>query len=514
MPTMRVAALDLGSNSFHLIVSDADAGGTLTPVLREKAVLRLGEVVAQHGHLTPEAIETVLTTLRRFALLIERADAQETVVCATAALRDAENREEVIARIAQETGLQVKVIDGHEEAELIFEAVRTSVVIDPPPALGLDLGGGSLELTIGDNADLRWVESVPLGVGKLTAELVESEPPTKSDVQRVRQRVREVLDPLIDTIHSHHPQLLIATSGTALCLAAMAAIQRGGHEPESLNQFVMTRDEINQLRRAITKAPLADRRAIPGMDARRADTMPVGAIVLQTTMDLFGFEGMTVGSWALREGMVLRAVRAHAARPEIAPEAIRESSVLELCSRYAWPEAHSRHVAELAESLFEQTAVLHELGETERELLHYGAWLHDIGAHISTQDADRHTAYLIEHGRLRGFDPGEIAMLASLGRYHRKGAPKEDFTPYATLSEPRRQAVDVLVALLRLAHGLDHGGTSAVRKLHVEVGNDEIRIGAVADAAGGDSELALWGADRARKRFERVFGRAVSLEAG
>ena len=133
--TVRVAALDLGSNSFHLIVSDAKPDGTLTPVLREKAVLRLGEVVARSGELTGDAIDVALTTLRRFARVIDGASVDETVVCATAALRDARNREEVLARITNETGLQVRVIDGHEEAALIFEAVRSSIVIDPAPAL-------------------------------------------------------------------------------------------------------------------------------------------------------------------------------------------------------------------------------------------------------------------------------------------------------------------------------------------------------------------------------------------
>lgn len=506
---MRIAALDLGSNSFHLLVTDAAADGTLTPVAREKVMLRLGDVVAREGRLPPDTLETTLQTLKRFAAIIAVSDVDETVVCATSAIRDAANRDEIIARAATEAGLDIRVIDGLEEAALIFEAVRASLVLDPPPALCLDLGGGSLELTVGDVAGARFSTSVPLGVARLTAQLVASDPPTKGELKRVRNRVYEVLDPLGDTIDELDPRMLVGTSGTLCDLAAMAFHRRTGALPTSLNQLTVGYDEIRALHRDLSRATAEERRSMPGLEPRRAEVMPAGSRLLLATMQLFDFESLTVGEWALREGMALDAVRRAGGGVEhLDPHAIREASVLDLARRCGWPEPHSRTVASLAESLFDQTRQLHRLDGEGRDLLRYGALLHDIGEHVSVENHAQHTAYLIEHGRLRGFDPGEVAMLACLGRYHRRGEPKSGSEAYARLRPQRRLLVDMLVPLLQVAHSLDHARTNAVSEISVTLDDETVRVAAVATT---DADLELWAAERTRKRFERVFGRTLQF---
>ncbi|HEX6595615.1 MAG TPA: hypothetical protein VF045_01680, partial [Acidimicrobiales bacterium] len=146
---MRIAAMDLGSNSFHLLVADASADGSFDPVLREKEMLRLGDVVARTGRLSDDAVEQALETVRRFRALSEAAGVEQIVACATSAIREADNGAELVSRFATEAGVTVRVISGREEAALIFRAVQASVLIDPGPALCLDLGGGSLELVVG-----------------------------------------------------------------------------------------------------------------------------------------------------------------------------------------------------------------------------------------------------------------------------------------------------------------------------------------------------------------------------
>src|SRR4029077_3075456 len=161
---MRIAALDLGSNSLHLLVVEARPDGTFEPLCQEKEMLRLGDVVSRTGRITAKALDELLTTVRRFAALAEANGASEVVARATAALRDADNGAEVVDHIEATTGVRVEVISGVEEARLIFGAVRAGVVIDPPPALCLDLGGGSLEVMVGDGERLLWSTSVRLGV--------------------------------------------------------------------------------------------------------------------------------------------------------------------------------------------------------------------------------------------------------------------------------------------------------------------------------------------------------------
>ena len=175
---MRIAALDLGSNSFHLLVADAHPDGTFEPLVQEKEILRLADNVTRNGRIGEEAADQAVEVVSRFRALAESVDAHEIVACATSALREAEDSAALVDRIEGEAGVRVEVISGKEEARLIFAAVRASVVIDPAPALALDLGGGSLELMVGDQLGLAWSKSVKLGVGRLSAELVRDDPPS------------------------------------------------------------------------------------------------------------------------------------------------------------------------------------------------------------------------------------------------------------------------------------------------------------------------------------------------
>ena len=501
----RVAALDLGSNSFHLLVADVGADGTITPVLREKEMLRLGDTVARTG-VIGDRTEDVVASLRRLKALIDSTGAAQTVTCATAALRDAQDRAAVVARVAQETGLQIRVISGLEEAQLIFEAVRASLVLEPAPALCLDLGGGSLEVNVGDVNRLLWSSSLPLGVARLTAQAVESDPPSKRDFKQLRAAIAAELDPLLDEVTALEPRLLVGTSGTLLDLAAIAVRRRTGALPSSLNQVVVQREELLAVHRELAAMTTAERRTIGGLEPRRAEVVVAGSTVVLTLMEAFGLRSLMVGEWALREGMLLRAAG------QLAPanaRAIRRASVLDLCRRYGWPEDHSRQVARLAVSLFDQTADLHGLDAWAREMLEHGALLHDIGAHVSAEGHDRHTAYLVEHGRLLGFDPGEVAMLACLGRFHRRGRPGTDFGPYEVLRPERRLVVDLLAALLRLAHGLDHGRSGAVTGVTVDIDADPVVV--TISAPDTALDLELWGAERSGKRFAQTFGRKVAF---
>ena len=501
---MRIAAIDLGSNSVHLLVVDARPDGTFQALAQEKEMLRLGDVVSRTGRVTDAALSSLLEAVRRFASLAEANGADEVVARATAALRDADNGAAVVDRIAESTGVQVEVISGVEEARLIFGAVRSSVVIDPGPALCLDLGGGSLEVMVGDGAGLRWASSVRLGVARLTAELVQSDPLSNADRRRLRQLITSVLQPLVREVSAHRPRMLIGTSGTLCDLAAMAAV-RAGPLPQSLNHLTVSRAALDEVHDEITRRPVSARRRMTGLDARRADLIPAGSMVLMTAMDLFGMDALTVSDWALREGIVLDAIGHHDAADWSGDSAaIRRSSVLNLCRRCSWDERHGLQVAALALSLFDQMSPVHGLGPHDRELLEYGALLHDIGEHVAVEGHHKHTAYLIEHGRLRGFDPTEVAMLGCLGRFHRRGEPKASFAPYGSLDPDRRERVTRLVALLRLADGLDRNHLGTVRHVHVlGLGREAVTLGIEAE---GEADLQLWGVRRKRDLFTRVFG--------
>ncbi len=512
---MRVAAVDLGSNSFHLLVVDASADGHFVPLARDKEVLRLGDMVSRDGRVSETGLARAMATIQRFKTQADGLGVTELMACATSAIRDADNGGEVVDAIYSATGVRVGVISGHEEARLVFQAVRASVVIDPGPALCLDLGGGSLEVMVGGPEGMLRAVSLPLGVGRLTTELVRSDPPSPDDARRLRERLTAALSPVAEEMEALRPTMTVATSGTLSDLARMATARRTGVVPMAMNHVTVTREELNSLHADIMASTLAQRTRMPGLDARRADQIPAGSMVAVVAMELFGIREMTMSAWALREGIVLEVIgRADPALWTSDAHAIRRSSVLGLARRCSWDEAHSRHVARLATELFDATRSLHHYGPDERELLEHAALLHDIGHHVAAESHHKHTAYLIQHGRLRGYDPEEVDALACLARYHRRGEPKAAHEPFASLGPERQEVVIRLAALLRVADGLDFSHTGTITSIEVEVDSSRVRV----DVAGtGDLQMELWGARRKRQLFEKVYGlrlEFVATEAG
>jgi exopolyphosphatase/guanosine-5'-triphosphate,3'-diphosphate pyrophosphatase len=507
---MRIAALDLGSNSFHLLVADVHPDGTFTPVAREKDMLRLGDDVAREGSIPPSTAERAVAAVRRLERLASGLGAREVTAKATSAIRTASNGSELVDRIEAETGIEVEVISGLEEARLIFAAVRASVVIDPRPALCIDIGGGSVELMIGDAAGMRWATSVPLGVGRLTAELVENDPPSKGDRRRLEARVREVLEPFGPEVAARRPRMAVGTSGTLNDLALMGAAIELGEVPASANGLRVKRGAFLELHDRLMAAKASERRRFPGLEEpRRAELLPAGSTILVVVLDLFGLDELTVSDWALREGIVLDAVQSHDPNDwSDDPRALRRAAVIGLARRCNSDEEHTVHVTRLALRLFDDLKPMHGLEERDREMLEFASQLHDIGQHVSRKGHHRHAAYLVEHGQLRGFEPSEIAFLAALVRHHRRGEPKTSEPRYAALDEADRTRLRKLVALLRIADGLDRGRRRVVEELSATAGTDLVVLRIVAT---GDPELELWGARRRRELFEKVFGRELEL---
>jgi exopolyphosphatase/guanosine-5'-triphosphate,3'-diphosphate pyrophosphatase len=460
---------------------------------------------------TPAAADTAVQTMRRFRMLAEAAEATEVLAYATSALRSASNGDAVLDRIEAEAGVTADVIDGLEEARLIFTAIRAAVLIEPGPALCFDLGGGSVEIMVGDTTGLQWSASERLGVARLTAEYVRSDPISKGDRRRLRDHLVDVLGPLAVDVTRFEPKIAIGSSGTLEDIGHMVAARRDESVPRSLNQLTFSRDEFEDLHREIDRSTSAERRRIEGLDAKRVDLIVAGAEFLSTAMELFEVDDLTISEWALREGMVLDAIGRHDPVDwSDDPRAIRRASVQALARRFSWPESHSRHVARLSLELFDQTRELHGMDDTDRELLEYAALLHDVGEHVAHDGHDRHAAYLVAHGQLRGFDPDEILLLTALVRWHRRGDPKAADDLVGELDDAQRDRTRRLASMLRIADGLDRGRNQVVTRITARVSPSLVLLRLQTD---GDPELELWGARRKRELFERVYDRELEVTA-
>jgi exopolyphosphatase/guanosine-5'-triphosphate,3'-diphosphate pyrophosphatase len=364
-----------------------------------------------------------------------------------------------------------------------------------------------VEFSIGDASGMRWGTSVSLGVGRLTAELVTTDPPSRADRDALDHRIRVALAPIVDDVRGRAPRMAVGSSGTINDLARLVAAGEDGDAPASANGLRIPADRLRTWQRRIMKMPTAERRRLPGVEEKRADLIPAGATLLATIFDVFEIDEMVTSDWSLREGIVLDAVRVH--DPDDwsdDPRALRRAAVAGLARRSGSDLEHSQQVARLALSLFDQTQALHGLGPDDREMLDYAALLHDIGQHVSRKGHHRHAAYLVENAQLRGFAPEEVDFLAALVRHHRRGEIKASEPRAAALDKNARERLRMLAALLRLADGLDRGRRGVVDKVDVETGADLVVLRV---HAGEDAELELWGVRRRRELFEKVFEREL-----
>lgn len=501
MADLRIAAIDLGSNSFHLVVASVRRDGSFTVLGTEKEMLRLGDPVSATGIIPDDLMDAAVSTISRFRQLADAQEVSEIVAFATSAIREADNGGELVDRIKVEADVVVDVISGRSEAGLIFKAIQKSVAIHQSPALCLDLGGGSLEVMVGDANKLSFGVSLKLGVARLAAELGFEDPLSEDDLKRLRRRIDRAVGAVEPQIALLEPKMLVATSGSFLQLARLLAADP---DASSLNQFVAEFDAVDRLAEELIGINSAARRKIAALDAKRVDQIHVAAELLRRIMKMFGLQAVTFSDWALREGMLIDAVSHHQSEEfEASPTALREASVIDLAERCNTDLVHSRHVARFAVQLFDELRESLKLELADREILSNAALLHDIGMHVSQSSHHKHTSYLVLNGGLRGFSPDEIKLLACVARYHRRSEPKTEHEPFAWLSDRDQGRVVKLSSILRVADGLDRSHQQNVESISPVYQDGRLEI---ALRTNGDAEVEIWGTRRKCSPLRALIG--------
>lgn len=499
---MRCSVLDLGSNSFHVLVADLD-GRSLVPVTREREMLHLGRAVATHGALPEPDIERAERTVAHLSTLARRSGSVEHLAVATAALRDADNGAEVLARLTDAAGAPVRVLSGEAEAEMAYRGVRAGVAIGDEPVLVLDLGGGSLELAVGTGREVAWSTSTPLGASRLTG-LVEDDPPRKRDLKRIRTTVDDHLDPHVAPLAEHAAPTVVAVGGAVRALARVAAAARGAWLPTSLNQVRLTRTELATLRDRLVTLDLDARQQLPGMKSRRADHLHVAAVVVERVLARLDVEEVVISDWGLREGVLLTTHDAATDGPASPPPdaaQLRADEVARLRATFPTDDRHLTHLAALAGQLFDALRDVHGLDDADRELLLHAARLHDLGETVALRRHPEHGAYLLIHAELRGFDPDEIGTLASLVRFHRSRGIREDEVPFVALPPGVQDRIRRLLPLLQIADRCDRTGDRGTREITVV----RDHAGVTLEPVGSPLPVAPLELERTAALFERTY---------
>lgn len=454
----RIAIIDIGSNSARLVISHIYKNGAYNMVYNQKETLRLSQKVDDKNTLTEEAFTSTIETLKSFAHMCHIYHADKTIGVATAAIRNATNGDELVERIAQETGIQLHIISGNTEAYISYLGVINT--LDIKNGIIFDLGGGSTELILFKNRQIIESVSLPMGAVNTTSMFNtrdEMPPNVYSDIN-VFIMSRLAKYPWL----KQNNMPLIGVGGTARTIAKI--IQRAKKYPatkiHNYSYSVQTfRNFFNKLR----TTNLEQRKKISGLSSERNDIILAGSSIISCLLEATGAKKLITSGCGLREGLFYDYYSKANNVPLIA-EDILERSRENMLYLYEADSTHARHITQLALTMFDAWAELHGIRKNYRRLLETAALLHDIGININFYSHARHSAYMIQNAKLFGLTHKEQIITSAIAGWH-NGVSKNYFRDRfyrEMLTENNWKIINKLALLLALAESLDYSEASLV----------------------------------------------------
>jgi len=488
-----LAAIDVGTNAVRLELARALPDGSLGTLHQERDPVRPGEGVFGSGTIRREVADRLLATLRRYAALCRRHGARVRAV-ATSAVREARNRDDVVRRVRRETGLELEVVSGREEARLICLGVLAGRPAGSR-SLVIDIGGGSTEVAaaVGERATDLW--SVGLGAVRLTEIFGSSGRVSPERLAVMRSFAKEAFRDSVPKLP--RARTALGSSGTINAIVAAHGDARR-----------MTVRKVERAVQEMADMTLAERRRT--FEPRRAEIIVAGAVILEAAMRHLRLDSVVAVETGLRNGILRDLVRR---TPAVAAAQAHDRSraVVALGRRFAFDEPHAAQVARLALALFDQLPRLHGLPASARSILEAAALLHDIGHAVSPNRHHKHTYYLVSNADIPGFSDQERRLVAIVARYHRRSAPDRHRPDLEDLSQGELRLVRRLVAILRVADALDRSHHQPIAALRAVERDGRVRVQA---RARGPLDLELWDLAREAPLFRVVFGRRIEVERG
>jgi exopolyphosphatase/guanosine-5'-triphosphate,3'-diphosphate pyrophosphatase len=519
MPTF--AAIDIGSNSCRLKIASVQMHRLKTR-FEDREVTRLGESVFQTGVISPEAMAATIRALRRFHKAVQTHVVDKVRVVATSAMRDARNADAFTEWVKSATGWDVEVISGLEEGRLIHLGVVTHEVGARGRCLLIDLGGGSCEVTVSDGGRIKTMVSMPLGAVRLKEEFLQTDPPAKEDVARLKQFIERELRRGERKLGLPRVGLVVATSGTAAALAeASGHVLRGSAGKKKtlakkrLDRVGMLTAETRVVRKLadrLAKLNNEQRAAVPGIGPRRSEIIVGGALVYASLMERLGLREFRYSALGLRDGMLAQMLAEVDLRTSVHQkiESERWAGVLEVCRRYGIEQRNVEPVREHVVQLFHALSGVHALPEEYRLWLEAAAMMHDVGKFMNHQGHYRHTQYIIANSEIFGFSPEQRAIVSAIARYLGKTRP--DAMDRLMRAIPLEEHTHVMraVVLLRLAVALNQDRASAAVQMRTHVYPRRVLLELVPGRGG--AELEAWSLKKEAAYFREVFRRELFVE--
>lgn len=514
MPSETIAIIDLGTNTFHLLIAEIDERDNYEIKGKFKEPVQLGQGSINAGKIGDEAFKRGIRALKTYRTIIDTSSIKKVFAFATSAIRSASNGQDFIKAAKESANIEIKTINGNEEAAIIFEGVKNGVQLPfDERTLIVDIGGGSVEFIVAHEGKAELLRSVNIGGARLLDKIKPSNPIKIEEVATLNNLLDKELGGLIRELKEFDLTMLVGSSGTCETIGNLVAIsQKDKVSVGNLNGFAFFQKDFEDACMKIIRTTRAERQKMEGIDGMRVDTIVLGIYLIYYLFKNLSLPRMMISTQALKEGVLHRYLDEKQARLQkfIGPtdRSLRARAVQSLAKKFNYDEEHSLKVSELAVELFNQLATYHELGMLEKELLQYAAILHDIGKFIHVSSHHKHGQYIIASSNLSGFMTMELLLISNIVRYHRKAGPKADHPNFQVLSPKDKRTALILAGILRIADNLDRGHRNFVSHLFTNVSDTKIEIEVFAKH---EIEMEIAAAMENSDLLAEAFGRKVEI---
>jgi len=503
------AVIDVGSNAIRWQIAAVDHPKHYRILAQERHPVRLGREVFQTGKLSPKSAEAGLKVLSEFKAVADRYRAKAIRAVGTSAMREASDRRSFLKR-AHALGVPLEVLPEEQEARLISLGIMSGLHFHLPLGLFLDIGGGSVEMTVADPTNTFCLFSLALGAVRLTEKFLTNDPPQHKQVKELRQHVRDKVKTVARRIQKEKFTMAFGSGGTITALAETDT--RAGGDGKAGSLTVLRRQRLKALLDLLMSRTTAERADMISGDPKRADIIVAGGLVLHEIMSEIGLDYIFVSARGLRDGLMVDLLqRQYANSGAWHPDADRSESLEQFCQKYSNDAAHSEHVSQLALSLFYQLQKMHKLPEKYTSIFHAAAMLHDIGLFIAGPKHHKHSYYLIKSSGMKSFNKLDLELVANIARYHRKAHPSQKHLGFSQLSPANQDVVRKLSSLLRVADALDFRREQRVESVSCAVNSKRLTISiAAADNVKDEIEWAT----KKGKLVQEVFNTELVIQKG
>ena len=506
---MRVAIIDLGTNSVRFDVHQIGPGKQLRRLHREKIMVRLGTGIFVNGKLDRNAVRRTLHAFKRFQKLSKQLRITKTIAFGTSALREATDRESFLNSIQEQSGIHVRVISGAEEANLIAQGILSGEKrhhrldgIKGHYAL-VDIGGGSTEINICRGKEVLFSQSFPLGTARVQQLFLRHSPPSPLEISQARSYIRNALYEVMLPNHWPHANQVFGSSGTVRALERL--LRKPSAQKSKKKPAILKKDEISKTVTRMSTMTPTELLGMPRMEPKRVDMILAGALILDECMNVLKSKSATFTEFSLRDGIMEEELRLYQQGASHSHLSLHLNDLYEKAKLFGADEQHLKRTTLVAETLFDRLRSVHKLKPQWKIYLSAAMILRDTGEAINLSKHPDHSYYIVRNSDLPAMDQWEIELLAQLCLHH-EGSKNGHHDITFTKSKTKKDAYTKLLALLRIADALDSGAECRVILKSIQVGKKLITIHYSGREVTG---LETTNVEKKADFFQSIFGRQI-----